>query len=325
MKEKLLIYYLKKFTKLRRAPQFGGAPHKPVLLLSILELVEEKYIHSNKIFIFPLLLARFKDLWNLLVQTPHKSTFALPFFHLSRDGFWHLKSKPGFEIALSSSGSIRSFGNLKAAVEYAHFDPELYNLLFEGENLKLFKTALLEKYFTETKQEYFNRSGNSYLQTIETEILADDPEVYRRRIEILMATIPTEELEEEKFIRSGVFRDEVTKVYKSTCAISGFRIDSTENVSLIDACHIKPFSISNNDHITNGIALCPNLHRAFDRGLISISDKLKVLISNHFSEYDMNSYSIQQFEGKEIGLPDTEKYFPHPENLEYHRDVVFLR
>lgn len=325
MKEKLLVYYLKKFTKLRRDYKFGGAPHKPVLLIAILELIEEKYIHSNKIFISPRLVARFKDIWNLLVETTHQPTFALPFFHLRSEGFWYLVNKAGFEIALTSSGSIRSFGNLRAAVEYAHFDPELFNLLSEGENLKLFKTALLEEYFPETKQRYFNRSGNSYLQAIETEILADDPEVYRRMIENLMATIPTEELEEEKFIRSGVFRDEVTKVYKSTCAISGFRIDSTENISLIDACHIKPFSISNNDHITNGIALCPNLHRAFDRGLITISGTFKVKVSPHFSEYNTSSYSIQQFKGKEIKLPDTEKYFPHPENLEYHRDVVFLK
>ncbi|MFC4198185.1 HNH endonuclease [Pedobacter jamesrossensis] len=32
-----------------------------------------------------------------------------------------------------------------------------------------------------------------------------------------------------------------------------------------------PFNVSHNDKVTNGIALCPNLHRAFDRGLVSIS------------------------------------------------------
>ncbi|WP_201288840.1 HNH endonuclease signature motif containing protein [Polaribacter septentrionalilitoris] len=40
---------------------------------------------------------------------------------------------------------------------------------------------------------------------------------------------------------------------------------------MIDACHIVPFSISNDDTIPIGISLSPNLYRAFDRGLITIN------------------------------------------------------
>lgn len=46
-----------------------------------------------------------------------------------------------------------------------------------------------------------------------------------------------------------------------------------------------------NDTITNGIALCPNLHRAFDRGLIAIDDNFKVLVSQSFRE-DETNYSV---------------------------------
>ena len=48
---KSLNYYITLFTKLKRAHQFGGAPHKPVLLLSILDAVERGYIHSERIYI----------------------------------------------------------------------------------------------------------------------------------------------------------------------------------------------------------------------------------------------------------------------------------
>lgn len=60
---------------------------------------------------------------------------------------------------------------------------------------------------------------------------------------------------------------------------------------MIDACHIVPFSESYNDIVTNGIALCPNLHRAFDSGLISIDENYKVIVSNTFIE-ERNNYSI---------------------------------
>ena len=184
--------------------------------------------------------------------------------------------------------------------------------------------ALLEKYFPEAKSRYAEINQYSLFETVEMQILNEDPEVYSRRLEQLESKLAGNELEEEKFIRSGAFRDQVLKTYNTTCAISGLRIEATANISLIDACHIKPFNVSHNDHITNGIALCHNLHRAFDRGLISIEDNYRMIISPHFLEYDHNVYSIKQFEGKEINLPGSKNYYPHPKNFEYHREYIFL-
>jgi len=100
------------------------------------------------------------------------------------------------------------------------------------------------------------------------------------------------------------------------------KIDATLNVSMVDACHIIPFSESFNDTITNGIALCPNLHRAFDRGLIAIENNYKVIVSKSFRE-DESNYRIGGFEGKEIRLPRMKDYFPLKENFEWHKNNVF--
>jgi putative restriction endonuclease len=95
------------------------------------------------------------------------------------------------------------------------------------------------------------------------------------------------------------------------------RIDATISVSMIDACHIVPFSVSYDDTVTNGIALCPNLHRAFDRGLIAIDENYKVVVSKSFRE-DETSYSIRTFENKELILPNTQDYYPSIGNLKWH-------
>jgi len=87
------------------------------------------------------------------------------------------------------------------------------------------------------------------------------------------------------------------------------KINTTFSVSMIDACHIVPFSESHDDTITNGIALCPNLHRAFDRGLISIDQNYRVLVSDNFLEEDSN-YSIKQYEYKEIQRPKQSEFWP---------------
>ena len=101
------------------------------------------------------------------------------------------------------------------------------------------------------------------------------------------------------------------------------RLESTFAHSFINACHIKPFSVSHEDRVSNGIALCPNLHRAFDRGLVSISNDYKILISNHITENENHAYSLKQLEGRKIRLPFGERYYPSLENLEWHRENIF--
>ena len=87
---------------------------------------------------------------------------------------------------------------------------------------------------------------------------------------------------------------------------------------MIDACHIVPFSDGYNDTLTNGIALCPNLHRAFDRGLISINDNYEVILNSNFIE-NSSAYNLSQFINKQITLPKQIEFHPELENLKQHR------
>jgi len=100
------------------------------------------------------------------------------------------------------------------------------------------------------------------------------------------------------------------------------RIIASKEVQMIDACHIVPFSDSHDDTISNGISLCPNLHRAFDRGLISVDEDYRVIVSNSFSESSPD-YSIKQYEGKQLFLPKETGYFPLIENLRWHMINIF--
>jgi putative restriction endonuclease len=65
----------------------------------------------------------------------------------------------------------------------------------------------------------------------------------------------------------------------------------------------------------------PNLHRAFDRGLIAVNENYEVVISNTFREE--GSYSIKNFEGKKINLPSEERFFPLINNFLWHKKNIF--
>ena len=122
-------------------------------------------------------------------------------------------------------------------------------------------------------------------------------------------------------MRGQIFKVVIPQIYDHTCAISRMRLNSIDkNVSLVDACHIIPFSESHDDSIGNGIALCPNLHRAFDRGLISISDNYSVLVSPDFAEDTRSVFSLSQFSGQRIKLPYKESLFPDRGRLAEHRE-----
>lgn len=313
--------YLAKFQKLKRGTtKYGPAPHKPVLLISLLQSFKSKQITSNQIFITPELVYLFNANWNTLVNTGHVCKFALPFFHLKGDKFWHLVPKPGFEPLLLMKESISSFSELNGAVQYATLDADLFQLMADDTSNSILQQFLLDEYFPETKSKLGNNDEGqqSMFNDIETKILKEDAEQYKAEIKKLLQ----EQNEEEVFIRGSLFKREIPKIYNNTCCISGMRVDAVSNVSMIDACHIVPFSESYDDTVTNGIALCPNLHRAFDRGLIGVDENYKVVVSKSFRE-DETSYSIKGLEGKVIRLPQLKNYYPLKKNFEWHIKNIF--
>ncbi len=205
------------------------------------------------------------------------------------------------------------------AVNHAFIDKELFLLLKSEESRYILLQAILDCYFPGVKNS-FNLGNNNIINEIENQISEDPEEKYSERINKIKRELDNDSFQEEVFVRSNIFKLEVPKAYNYSCSISRLRVDSIINVSMIDACHITPFSESYNDTISNGIALCPNLHRAFDRGLIAISDDYTVLVNKNFSEENKSNYSIRQFEGIQILLPHKEKHYPSKASLRNHRE-----
>ncbi|MCS3532857.1 HNH endonuclease [Chryseobacterium sp. JUb7] len=310
-----LDYYINCFISLRRDYKNGGAPHKPILLLSIIKLFEEQYFKNEHIYITPNFVSVFKMIWSKLVVSNHHAVFAMPFYHMKSEPFWNLFANVGCKQLVESKSLMRNLNNLLIAVKFATIDSELVHLLKNHTEREILKSTILEYYFSETKANYelLHKENLPNLS-----ILSHSSKEYRETIKLLKKKLREDEFQEEVFIRCSIFKREIPKLYNNMCAISGMRIITENDNSMIDACHIIPFAEEYNDSLTNGIALCPNLHRAFDRGLISISDNYKILISNHFIESD-SPYKLSTFSNKQIVLPVNDKYYPDPENLFHHR------
>ncbi|WP_181304882.1 HNH endonuclease [Rufibacter sp. XAAS-G3-1] len=308
-----LKFYLHKFTRLRQGgTKYGPAPHKPVLLLSLIDLFEKGEVRENKIFITAELVGIFKENFALLVTTGHNPDFYLPFYHLGKEGFWFVKTWPGKEVY----SAIKSFSVLNGLVEYAYLAEDLYPLLLAPDTRNILRNTLLARYFPTIAQSYqHGKEKGGYLHDLENYILNESAATYT-----ITQVAPDEE---QQFVRGGLFKKLVPQVYNFTCCITGMRLISTHGFSMVDACHIVPFSRSNDDRVTNGLALCPNLHRAFDRGLITVDRQLKVVVSPTIAEDEENAYALKKLEGKRLNLPFGAIHYPSVENLTWHREMVF--
>lgn len=128
-------------------------------------------------------------------------------------------------------------------------------------------------------------------------------------------------------INQQEFRRRVLASFGSRCCITGIRGDS-----LLVASHIKPWSSCKGDlawqRLDPGNGLCLNaLHdRAFDRGLFTLDERLRVELSpeigDHLDDPTVDTY-FRPFEGRPIDPPS--KAAIKLEYVEYHREHVFLQ
>lgn len=308
--QKLLSIYIRKFSKLRQGgTQYGKAPHKPILLLTLIELIEQGIVTSNRIIVSPELVATFKENFALLVNAANKDDFTQPFFYLKNEGFWYLHPKSGFLL----DTYIRSVQTLSERLDYASFADDLYVLLMSPQARIHLKTVLLDTYFPNTRAVYWQvkNAKRSYVQELETYLLNEKEPSYQ------IALQPADD-EETRFVRGGLFKKLVPKVYDFTCAVSGMKVIALDGSSLVEACHIVPISISGDDKVTNGIALCPTLHTAFDRGMIGVDERLRVVVSPALADNITSPYNLKQFHGRPLRLPFGKVHYPKLEAFRWH-------
>src|SRR5579862_414908 len=133
----VLQEYIARFRKLRSDNATGRwtaltnrrAPHKPLLLLAMMDGFAEGIIAHNCIGPTPELVELFTLYWSKVTRPEQRSSMAYPFFHLSGDGFWHLEAQPGKEAVLAATRHIRSMSQLREIVRCARLDDALYALL----------------------------------------------------------------------------------------------------------------------------------------------------------------------------------------------------
>lgn len=117
----------------------------------------------------------------------------------------------------------------------------------------------------------------------------------------------------------GLFRVLLTDVYGRRCAMTGER-----TLPVLEAAHIKPYSVVKRHHLSNGLLLRSDLHTLFDQGYVTVdpSDQ-RIVVSKRIKEEFDNGREYYRLEGQRLREPDEVWAKPLAENLDFHAYNVF--
>jgi putative restriction endonuclease len=274
------------------------APHKPLLLLVILELAEQTQSFGDVLPLTPELAFRFCTYWSIVA---HRRTQApdvrFPFYHLRSDGFWSPLDEGG-KPAVD-----------RRLVRYATLPSDFVALAKDPAGRDKARRILIAKYFQATERAALYTLVGIPIpreDQISTDAKYQAPE------------------DAAKQGREARFRLSIVAAYNYTCALTRYRLTTITGASIVDAAHIHQFSDSRNNDLRNGLALSKNAHWLFDSGLWTLTDDYKVVTAEgRFTENGPDQKLLTAYHGQRIHLPNDPAQWPNPLHLVWHRKKTF--
>lgn len=314
---------IQQFSKLRRAPGSvwteatkRQAPHKPLLLLALLDLIARGEATTPFIDVRGDLVELnelFTNYWRRVVPISKTSSIAFPFSRLNGESFWELLAVDGQEISKAVLNSISTVSQLRQVAIGGRMSEDLFDLCLQGDSRAALRQTLLEGCFS-------SKAGEAL-----TDQAAIHAEAYSYNLDLLQKAhqpMVKEVVAVESFrpaFRDQGFRRAVVKTYDHRCALCGIRIVTSEGHTAVDAAHVVPWSKTQNDDIRNGMALCKLCHWAFDEGMMGVGDSYVVVTSRQIAQNPNFPGSLQALSGRAIIAPIDQALWPAQEYLHWHR------
>jgi putative restriction endonuclease len=225
-------------------------PHKPVLLLAVIDLVAQGEATPERIPWDMNLRARFSLYFELVRQQNDQCTPENPFFYLRQEKWWLPFRQDGqVSVPLEATPTV---AQANCRVVFAKITSPIANWIITPADRLFLREALITRYFPHAREVLSPHFMEGSVQEASPAAESDDD-----------ANVSPG--------RSAGFRRKILEIYDCQCAACGLRIKLPEiaDLTFVDAAHLIPFEVEHNDHPTNGIALCKNHHWAMDRFLIA--------------------------------------------------------
>ena len=266
------------------------APHKPLLILLALARVQAG---QPRMIRFSEIEATLRDL--LRDFGPPRSGYhpEYPFWRLQTDQLWEIAGHTTLVKRQSNSDPLLSELRRKEVV--GGFPEQIYLLLQERpEVLREVAQRLLESHFPASLHE-------AILNIIGLDLTSN----------IRSAR------------RDGRFRQEVINAWQHQCAFCGYNVRFDQTDLGLEAAHIMWVQAGGAELLDNGICCCVVHHHAFDRGALSISNDLRILVSSRLHGGAALARWFTELHGRPLLGPALKKASPRINFVQWHQTQVF--
>lgn len=117
----------------------------------------------------------------------------------------------------------------------------------------------------------------------------------------------------------GAFRVLVTDAYERRCAVTG-----EKTLPVLEAAHIRPFSLNGPHRVSNGLLLRSDLHKLFDLGYVTVTPELRLEVSQRLKTEWQNGREYYAHHGRALHTqPAAPESRPGREFLLWHNENRF--
>ena len=282
----------------------GIAPHKPLMLLSVIDLIEAGEVKDAFVPYQTRLVSQFRSYWDLVFERQgNRPDIAMPFNALGsdRDSIWERFDEHG-----KPSKS-------KLTTRLCKLDANLFICLQDATFRRAARRVMIARYFTPGEQ--VGICERLRLPIPDSAEMAE----FRQNSESFRAN--------EKKGRNSRFKIDVTSGYQFTCALTGYQLATIDGY-IVQAAHIHQHAVSGNDDPGNGLALTPDAHWMFDAGLWTVlpkGDDLFIHVAiGRFFESSPHGRLLSRFHEQPLRFHAHAHLKPAHEHFTWHRKVKFL-
>lgn len=210
----------------------------------------------------------------------------------------------GRESILGGMDSVRKNRDITDNISHVELDPELFCLL------QIF--AAVEELADTLARRWFDRELSDLYSVVEHGELISRYEHHLRK----PGDDTVSEPDPPEYVRSPAFCRFVTEIYDYRCAATGLRL-LLNDMAMVEAAHIRPFSDSRDDDPRNGLALTPDMHWAMDSFLIAPKPDHKWHVTSQRESRIPDHKVITDLDGKDLFLPREQRMYPRRDVLEW--------
>lgn len=275
-------------------------PHKPALLLAILSLADAGRLQSNRVFYDPELFGVFRRYFDAVRGSTDQVNMIDPFWRLRKDGLLRHQARAGFEAIVTAQSDAPTLALLREMTDGSALADDLFQILQNPVERQQLREAIIARYFAAKRTEL-------------EMIVQQEKQIgeYEKRLEDPSAPKSSDELAP---VREQAFRRVVLRAYDYRCAACGLRV-ILDDIVMVDAAHLIPWNLNQDDDPRNGMALCKNHHWAMDRWLIAPAPEINWKVSSLLDDRIEGQRDLLDLQNRSILLPRESRFYPRGDAL----------